>query len=541
MHNFPPLSEITIPLSSITRGPNPRRYFSPEAHAALTESIRANGILQKILVRSKPESDKYEIVAGERRYRAAVEAWGIDAEIAVMVGELTDEQALLAAIEENEQRDNPSETEQADAAKRLLEMYNGDRAEAARRLGWPKSKFERRMALTKLSSEVKKALDNRQIMLGHAELLAAIPFDKQNKALTTITEKNLTAVQTRELLIRLTHSLAEANFDKSDCKTCPFNSASQRALFETCVDDGLCTNPACYETKAQQQEIKDQLTKANADKEKKSLETCPNILPSHPNEFTATTSSVDSESEIQTDDNQQSIKETKSKNIEKPEPSDQTDAIDSSASKTKSDGNEDLVRLRDQIRRKTQPTRESIWRYATAKSVMNEPEKSQAVILTAAFNGDLNDIDRNQLPTRAEKFLGKEFTSNKTSQKLEVVSTLDNSVRVRALAAIAASYVQATKSFSNVESIAHFYKTEISSTWKITPEFLNAYTKAEIKFIVMECGVVDKVGAKTFNKMASGKVSDFIKALFALTDFDWSGRIPSSMSLDGGINLPKFP
>ncbi|WP_204324664.1 hypothetical protein, partial [Stenotrophomonas maltophilia] len=67
----------------------------------------------------------------------------------------------------------------------------------------------------------------------HAELLAAVPFDKQNRALTTIVDRTLTVTQTRELLGRLTHSLAEAKFDRSECQTCPFNSASQRALFET--------------------------------------------------------------------------------------------------------------------------------------------------------------------------------------------------------------------------------------------------------------------------------------------------------------------
>ncbi len=249
---LPVLTEKVIPLARIVPGPNPRRYFSAEALEELTNSIRSRGILQRIIVRPMASSDDFEIVAGERRYRAAVAAWGPDHEIVVNVGDYNDEQALLVSIEENEQRENPSETEQADGALRLLEMLNGDRGETARRLGWPRSKFDRRIALTKLLPTIKTALDERRIMLGHAELLAAVAPDKQEKALASIVDNDLSVARTRELLARLTHSLADAKFDRTECQTCPFNSASQRALFATCVDDGLCTNPTCFETKAQQ-------------------------------------------------------------------------------------------------------------------------------------------------------------------------------------------------------------------------------------------------------------------------------------------------
>ncbi|WP_252721022.1 helix-turn-helix domain-containing protein, partial [Acinetobacter baumannii] len=79
-----------------------------------------------------------------------------------------------------------SETEQADAAVRYLAACQGDRAEAARRLGWSRAKLDRRLALADLSDTVKTALDERRIKVGHAELLAAVPADKQDKALETI-------------------------------------------------------------------------------------------------------------------------------------------------------------------------------------------------------------------------------------------------------------------------------------------------------------------------------------------------------------------
>ena len=131
--------------------------------------------------------------------------------------------------------------EQADAAVRYLAACNGDRAEAARRLAWSRTKLDRRLALAELTEAAKTALDERRIKVGHAELLAVIPQDKQDTALETILRLNLDVNDTRKELMRITHSLASACFDKTECATCPFNSAAQQVLFETHVDDGHCT------------------------------------------------------------------------------------------------------------------------------------------------------------------------------------------------------------------------------------------------------------------------------------------------------------
>ena len=101
----------TLPLSLITKGDNPRRYFDRKKHDELVASIRLRGILQPILLR--PKGEVYAIVAGERRYRAGLEAYGPDGEVPVIIREMTDQEALDAAIAENDDRDDPSETEQA--------------------------------------------------------------------------------------------------------------------------------------------------------------------------------------------------------------------------------------------------------------------------------------------------------------------------------------------------------------------------------------------------------------------------------------------
>jgi ParB/RepB/Spo0J family partition protein len=240
-----------LPLAKIKPGQNPRRYFDQAKHDELVASLRIRGMLQPILLRPTQITDEFVIVAGERRHRAALVAFGADGEVPVIIRDMTDQEALEAAIDENDIREDASETEQADAAVRVLAACQDVRAEAARRLGWSTAKLDRRLALAHLSEAVKAALDERRIKVGHAELLAVVPADKQDKALDTILKAGLDVAATRAALMQMTQSLGAASFDKSECTTCPFNSASQRALFETHVDDGHCTNPGCFQLKTE--------------------------------------------------------------------------------------------------------------------------------------------------------------------------------------------------------------------------------------------------------------------------------------------------
>lgn len=247
-----PTSVTMLALPSIKAGANPRRYFDKKKHIEMVDSLRLRGMLQPILVRPDPaDGESYLIVAGGRRHKAALEVFGPEGIVPVRIMVMTDSEALEAAIDENDVRDDASETEQADAAVRIVSACHGDRAEAVRRLGWSASKLDRRLALANLAEPVKSALDERLIKVGHAELLAAVPADKQVKALDTIVTAGLDVARTRELLMRVTQSLATAIFEKVECLTCPFNSGSQRVMFETHVDDGHCTNPGCYQLKTE--------------------------------------------------------------------------------------------------------------------------------------------------------------------------------------------------------------------------------------------------------------------------------------------------
>lgn len=434
------VSPLSIPLSRITAGANPRRYFNPVKHEELVASIRLRGILQPILVRPHAElADTYQIVVGERRCRAASEVFGPDGEVPAIVRDMTDREALEAAIDENDIRDDASETEQADAAARVLAACGNDRAEAAKRLGWSPAKLDRRLALAGLSDGVKTALDERRIKVGHAELLAAVPADKQDRALETILTSGIDVAKTRELLQRMTQDLAAATFDKTECTTCPFNSGLQRALFETHVDDGHCTNGACYQLKTETAE------KARA--------------------------------------------EAKTKDEPEPEPA------SSDAEK------------------------------------MNTPKPAPAAKPAPAPA---------KAKVTAQGLADKLAVTRKRAWREAVATAIRDSADHVRIADIAAGCVDtgAGIEFDRVAKLAAEFEVDLRNTWRVDGTFLALLSKDELKFVAQECGLVEHMGEKAFAKLLASPVSDLITGFLHITGFDWAGRIPGAMTLDGNYAAP---
>lgn len=236
----------SLPLKAIVAGQNPRTFFDPAEMAELESSVRANGLLQPIVVRQK--GDVFEIIAGERRFRAVKAVEGDDGEIAAIIRDCSDEEAETLALIENISRADMSPTEEAAAAHRLYVRLR-DKNELAAQLGWPLSKLERRLALMNCCEAVRVALNERKILLGHAELLAALHAEKQEKALEIVLTNNLSVVDFKRSLTNLAQKLDEAIFDKADCLSCPHNSGTQSALFTENIGDGSCTHPTCYQQK----------------------------------------------------------------------------------------------------------------------------------------------------------------------------------------------------------------------------------------------------------------------------------------------------
>jgi ParB family chromosome partitioning protein len=162
------------PIESLRPNPrNPRREFSEAELEALTSSIRERGIIQPIVVRALGQGDKFEIVAGERRWRAAQRAGLHDVPVAVV--DATDAQSLEFAIIENVQRADLNPIEEAAGYVALMEQCNHTQDEVAQIVGKSRPYIANTVRLLKLSEPVKELVRQGKLSAGHARLLIGQP------------------------------------------------------------------------------------------------------------------------------------------------------------------------------------------------------------------------------------------------------------------------------------------------------------------------------------------------------------------------------
>lgn len=155
----------------------PRKNFDDETISALADSIKEHGILQPILVR--PYGSGYQIVAGERRWRAA-RMLGMS-EVPVQIKELSDLEAVQLALIENLQRENLNPVEEAKGYSELVESYGMTQEEVAKTVGRSRSSVANAMRLLALPEEIQEMLENGDISTGHGKALLA--FDDEEKML----------------------------------------------------------------------------------------------------------------------------------------------------------------------------------------------------------------------------------------------------------------------------------------------------------------------------------------------------------------------
>ena len=177
----------------------PREAFDEEALSELASSIREHGVLQPVLVR--PAGKRYEIIAGERRWRAAKLAKC--REIPVIVREMDDVEAMQIALIENIQREDLNPVEEAAAYQRLIEEYQLTQEEVATRVGKSRAAVANCIRLLKLDPEVRRMLVDGEITEGHARALLALEVPElQRQAAQEIVARKLTVRETEKLVRR---------------------------------------------------------------------------------------------------------------------------------------------------------------------------------------------------------------------------------------------------------------------------------------------------------------------------------------------------
>ena len=195
-----------IPLELLQRGEyQPRVDMRQDTLEDLANSIEAQGVVQPIVARridGKGQSQRYEIIAGERRWRAAQMA-GL-AEIPTIIRDVSDKSAIAMAIIENIQRENLNPLEEARALDRLIEEFGLTHAEAAQAVGRSRASVSNLLRLQDLSPKVKPLLEDRQLEMGHARALLAITdATQQFDAARQVVRKGLSVRETERLVKRM--------------------------------------------------------------------------------------------------------------------------------------------------------------------------------------------------------------------------------------------------------------------------------------------------------------------------------------------------
>lgn len=173
----------------------PRKTFDPVKLNELAESIKQHGVLQPVILRKK--NNKYELVAGERRWRAANIA-GIE-KIPAIIQDLSDNDVMEIALIENLQREDLNPLEEAEAYKKLLNEYGLTQDELSKRVGKSRSKIANAVRLLNLEPEIKTMISQDKISAGHARALLSIEDSKERLRLANqIVSENLSVRQTEE-------------------------------------------------------------------------------------------------------------------------------------------------------------------------------------------------------------------------------------------------------------------------------------------------------------------------------------------------------
>lgn len=198
------VKEVKVPTDTILKlsdiEPNreqPRKNFDKEALEELADSIKQYGLIQPIVVQKK--DDYYEIIAGERRWRAAKIAKL--KEVPVVIKEYTPQEVMEIALIENIQRKDLNPIEEALAYKSLIDEYNLKQEELAKRISKSRTAITNSMRLLKLSEPVQEMLINEEISMGHARALLTLEYEElQVDAAKTIVDKGLSVRDTEKLV-----------------------------------------------------------------------------------------------------------------------------------------------------------------------------------------------------------------------------------------------------------------------------------------------------------------------------------------------------
>ena len=192
--------QLSIAIDLVDRSPfQPRQTVTDEGLQELANSIRSQGLIQPIVVRKI--ADRYELIAGERRWRAAQIA-GLQ-DIPAVIKQADDQAAAAMALIENLQRENLNPVEEAVAIANLITQFNWTHQEVAEVLGKARATVSNSLRLLELADSARQLVNDRLLSMGHARALLSLPLEQQNTIAKEIVAKQLSVRQTEQVVKKL--------------------------------------------------------------------------------------------------------------------------------------------------------------------------------------------------------------------------------------------------------------------------------------------------------------------------------------------------
>jgi hypothetical protein len=321
--------------------------------------------------------------------------------------------------------------------------------------------------------------------------------------------------------MRVTQDLGHAAFDKTDCATCPFNSAMQRVLFDTHVDEGHCTNPECFQLKT---EAALQAREEEAERDAAAAEA----------EMAEHDDGAEGDAGDDSGDDDTAPGEVSDQPVAErrtgPAAPRKSAPPAATTFKPADTGKAIITRTTD--------LREASWRTALARVLAGNAEYAHTAILAAAMSGTLSQIKADTLTARAGLLVDAAFPKLGYAEQIEKIRALSSAQAASVLSAIGAAYARDVFSFGRVADLARAFGVDLRDSWQVDQAFLERYTKDELKFIARECGLVAHMGERTFAKLLSGRKTDLVAGMLRARGFSWAGRLPGAMTLDGKYGPP---
>ena len=535
-------AQPTLPHARIVQGKNPREYFDPVKMAELETDIREHGIIEPIVIRPIA-GNRYEIVAGERRWRAAGNVFGDRYEMPVVIRDLSDEEAEAIAMAENYHRDDMSAAEEAKGAQRLLLRNRGDKADTARMLGWSPTTLERRLALNACTHAVLAALTERRIDLGHAELLSGVPQDKQDSVLAAVIAGKVPVATLKAQLGRYARKLADAIFDTAQCNGCPHNSARQAGLFGESLGEGYCQHPTHFE------ELTQQAVEAKAatlreeypvirivtvndgfvplpvaaegdlgvgEAQYGACRGCQHFgcaVSAMPGSYGEVTRSLCFDAGCN------SQKVAAWRKAQRQATATVTAASTGSASgKSGKGARTAAAKPANQTPQRVIDYRRGQWRKWLANALMVDAPRNTRVLVALALSGRIGEVRAAEFGKLVARLTGDAVAGSLLLEDgLRRADAIDGTKVQRIVQGVAAAAAFGIEAH-HLETLLNYLQVDEARYFKWDSAFLDLFTMSELESLALETGLAEALGAR-FRVARAGKKADFIKVLLAAKDF----------------------